>query len=369
MRKHLAISLALTLISAVSAFSQMSSQGEVVDIVDGRTAVVSIPTGKVKVELQYIDVPASGQPMHDMVREHLRRMLVGKVVNFRPRTFASGRSIGRLMLDNVDVSQQMLRDGAAWHVPQKVSGQEQQEFDEYAAMESAAKSDKLGVWSIPGLRPAWEFKAAAAAAKANPKTSTPLPSHAYTVDAGKRGPTGYWGDKNPSLGTVGALTHGYNAATRTGYVSTSLMGIKDLQNNPADRDYKAAMEIAYWYKENEGSGRTGYFLVTVISEGPQARFGADNDLVILAGEKKFSIGKAKRTVTTDENVVREKLLYQVQRSSIESLVNSTVNLKINNYVIYPSGFAYSILYNMLQVSGPRQQTAKTQTPPKKAPRQ
>ena len=368
MRKHLAISLALTVIFVASAFSQMSSQGEVVDIVDGRTVVVLIPTGKVKVELQYIDVPASGQPMHDMVREHLRRMLVGKLVNFRPRTFSAGRSIGRLMLDSVDVSQQLLRDGAAWHVPQQASGQEQQEFDEYAAMEAAAKSDKLGVWSIPGIRPAWEFKQAAAAANASPKTSTPLPKHAYAIDAGKRG-TGYWSDKNPTLGNVGALTHGYNAATKTGYVSTSLMGITDVKNGPEERDYKAAMEIAYWYKENEGSGRTGYFLVTVISEGPQARFGADNDLVILAGEKKIPIGKAKRTVLNDDNLVREKLLYQVQRSSVESLVNSTVNLKINNYVIYPSGFAYSILYNMLQVSAPRAQTAKNQPPPKKAPRQ
>ena len=361
MRKHLSLSIALILVSAAAAFGQMTSPGEVVEVIDGRTVIVKIPTGNVKVELQYIDVPEVGQPMRDTMRDHLSALILGKTVLFRPTTFSAGRSTGSLMLNDVDVSQQMLRDGAAWHVPQNISGQTKEGFDKYSEMEAAAKQEKRGVWSVAGMQPAWEFRAARLAESRQQKTSNSSSTISTLKTASKPKTKGYWSDENPKLGDVGALAHGFNAATRTGYVTTTMLGINDIEKT-LPRDYKTAMEIAYWYKEDEKAGRTGTFVVTVVSSAPIARFLTNNDLY-LQTEKPVLIGKAKRISRTDGVTVEEKLTYELQRSAIESFTNATVNLRINNYAIRPSSFAYTTLYRMLQISTPVQ-TAKNTKPAK-----
>lgn len=360
MRKHLSLSLILILVSVAAAFGQMASPGEVVEVIDGRTVVVKIPTGNVRVELQYIDVPEVGQPMQATVRDHLSALVLGKTVLFRPLMFSAGRSVGKLVLKDVDVSQQMLRDGAAWHVPQDVSGQTKEEFDAYSAMEASAKQEKRGVWSIAGIKPAWEYRAARLAESRQPKATTPSTSYVAKA-ASQPKKKGYWSDENPKLGDVGALAHGYNAATRTGYITTTMLGISDIEKTQP-RDHKTAMEIAYWYKEDETKGRTGTFIVTVVSSAPVARFLKNNDLY-LHTEKPTLIGKAKRVARTDGMIVEEKLTYELNRSTIESFVNATVNLRINDYAIKPSSFAYTTLHRMLQISTPVQ-TAKNATPKK-----
>ena len=148
MRTHsLRLLLSLVLLF-VPCFGQLSNGGEVVDVVDGRTMIVATGGGRVKVELQFIEVPEAGEQFYDAVKGHLRRMLVGKAVEFKPREILSGRVIGRVFLNNVDVSQQMLRDGAAHHVPRERSRQDKNQFDAYASTEALAKTEKRGVWSI-----------------------------------------------------------------------------------------------------------------------------------------------------------------------------------------------------------------------------
>lgn len=361
MRKHLSLSLALILVSTIAALGQLSSPGEVVEVIDGRTVVVKIPTGKVKVELQYIDVPEVGQPMQATMRDHLGALILGKTVLFRPTMFSSGRSIGKLMLNDVDVSQQMLRDGAAWHVPQSISGQTKEDFDNYSAMEAAAKQEKRGVWSIAGMQPAWEFRAARLAESRQQKTTSPSSNSVMPKTASKPKQKGYWGDENPKLGDVGAIGHGFNAATKTGYVTTTMLPITYVEKtHPAD--HKTAMEFSYWYKEDEKKGRTGVFIVTLVSSAPTARFLVNNDLFLHTG-KNILIGKAKRVARTNDGMVEEKLTYQIERSSIEAFVNAIVDLRINNYTIRPTSFAYSTLHRMLQISTPVQ-TAKNVNPTK-----
>ena len=136
------------LMFVASAAAQLTIPGEVVDVIDGKTVLVAIPGSKVKVELQYIDVPEQGQQLSDTVTAHLRSLVIGKSVEYRPQVLLKDRAIGRLTIKNIDISQQMLRDGAAWHKPIDSSGQERAEFDIYASTEAAAKQERIGVWSI-----------------------------------------------------------------------------------------------------------------------------------------------------------------------------------------------------------------------------
>ena len=151
--------LMLLALCATTATTQIRTTGNVVEFVDAKTVVVQVPAGRLTVELQYIDVPEPQQTLHALVTEHVRKLLLGKSVELQTKGFNEGKATSKLMLGGVDVSQQLLRDGAAWHVPAEMSGQSAAEFSTYAEAESLAKEEKRGVWSIPNLKPGWQIRA------------------------------------------------------------------------------------------------------------------------------------------------------------------------------------------------------------------
>jgi endonuclease YncB( thermonuclease family) len=157
--KYSLIVLTLFAIFTTTAPAQIKLTGNVVEFIDAKTVVVEMPSGRIKVELQGIDVPEPQQVLHALVSEHVRKMLVGKSVEVQTNGFSQGKTTGKLTLNGVDVSQQLLRDGAAWHLPAAMSGQSQNEFAVYAEAESLAKKEKRGVWSIAGLKPGWQIRA------------------------------------------------------------------------------------------------------------------------------------------------------------------------------------------------------------------
>ncbi len=167
MKRSLNALLLLTLFAFCfsSAAAQIKMTGDVVEFVDAKTVIVQVPAGRLTVELQYIDVPEPQQALHTLVSNHVRQMLLGKAVEIQTKGFNDGKATSKLFLGGVDVSQQLLRDGAAWHMPSNMSGQSSVEFSAYAEAESLAKKEKRGVWSIPNLRPGWQLRAEDAQAK------------------------------------------------------------------------------------------------------------------------------------------------------------------------------------------------------------
>lgn len=347
-KRNILPTLILTLFFAGSAAAQMTVTGEVVDIIDGKTVVISIPAGKVKAELQYIDVPETGQELHDTVVEHVRAMLMGKLVEYRARTIFKDRTVGRMLLDGVDVSRQLLRDGAAWHIPTSISGQEKTEFAAYSSTETEARNEKRGVWSIDGLKPSWEVRAEKAAAPSPPKTVPASGPSSAKPEANTK--TGYWGHKNPALGNVGALANGYNAESRSGYVGTSYLGVPESDIEKAI-GARTSLDITYFYKEDEKSIRNGVFVITIASVSRDWRFAAKNDLVVLINDKSTVIGKPKRTTSKTIDGVQESLTYTVKRETIATIANgSDVILKIGDFSCQPLPGLQYILYNLLQVT-------------------
>ena len=331
---------------AASASAQLTIPGQVVDVLDGKTVVVAIPGSRVKVELQYIDVPERGHQFSETVAAHLRELVIGKSVEYRPKALIKDRAIGRLTVKNVDISQQMLRDGAAWHMPILASGQERSEYEIYASTEAAAKKENVGVWSNPAFKPSWERRAAikpdgrrkeqySYAAKAfagpSPGRSSKTPTSA-----------------NPSLGNVGALANGYDPESGTGYLGTSFLGVTELDNSTP---YRTAIDISYYYKQDKQNRRKGTFVFSVLSISKKWRFLERNNVVISGSGKDINLGKAKRTAVTDGEDFNEKLVYAVDRSTLERIVNNDeVQVKIGGYLIQPAPGLKYLLYNLLQVS-------------------
>ena len=153
--RHFPFVVILALLLTASAFPQTRMGGKAVQLIDGKTVVVELPTGRVNVELQYIDVPEPGEQMYKSVYDHLQYLILGKNVSFRLGGFVGSRMTGELQVDGVDISRQMLRDGAAWHLPGARSGQDATGFALYAESESAARNEKRGIWSVPDLKAPW----------------------------------------------------------------------------------------------------------------------------------------------------------------------------------------------------------------------
>ncbi|MGH9820743.1 MAG: thermonuclease family protein [Pyrinomonadaceae bacterium] len=109
--------------------------------------------------LQLIEVPEPGQQLNKEIADHLGRLLLGKTVEFKVSSMTDNKTVGMVFLNQIDVSQQMLRDGAAWLLPPEVTGYDMPGRELYAASEAQAKTEKLGVWSIKDLKPAWEYRA------------------------------------------------------------------------------------------------------------------------------------------------------------------------------------------------------------------
>ncbi|HRI04813.1 MAG TPA: thermonuclease family protein [Pyrinomonadaceae bacterium] len=335
------------LVSGNIVSAQRTFPGEVIGIVDGRTVTIKISSGQVNVQLQYIDVPDNVPQMQTMVKEHLRALAVGKMIEYRPRNLMSDRTIGQLWSNGVDLSQQMLRDGAAWLVPSQLSGQERTEFDLYAATEAAAKNEKLGIWSAVDLKPSWERIVTVEAKKINAPVSMTESPPSKKIEKVR---TGKWGDVNPKLGNVGAVHNGYNAESRTGFLSTGISMV-NLSNAGLDERFQNAKlfaDFTYWYKESE-TGRDGTFVFTLISENDTPMFARDQEMVIIGEKGKIAVGRGKRYESRSGGKVFEKLTFNVSRANVERMTNDVTVMKIADHLLEPQTIRY-ILFNMLQVA-------------------
>jgi hypothetical protein len=226
------------------------------------------------------------------------------------------------------------------------SGQSKAEFAAYAESESLAKLEKRGVWSVNGLEPAWEFREKK---KALTRQSNDGPvAVAYNRPVAKR--KGYWSDENPRLKNPAGMTHGFNAETQTGFLGTSMMGVKDVEKQAAGQ--RMAVDMTYYYTENPKKGRTGYFVLTVYSAAEETRFLKSNSLTVEVDGKKIVVGKPrKRDAETNEFKHMERLSYNLDVATISKIaIGGTVLVSVGDYHLNPTAGLQMILYNMLQAA-------------------
>src|SRR5467141_2722170 len=109
----LLLALPLSFSTRGSAFTL---QGKVVEDLDGERITVLSLNRPVKIKLTCISAPATNQPYADIARQHLSDLILGKYVVVRYTGLGSdGYIMGRILLEEVDVGAQMLRDGVGWY--------------------------------------------------------------------------------------------------------------------------------------------------------------------------------------------------------------------------------------------------------------
>lgn len=157
--KPIAFIIVVLVLTAVTSYPQRKFNGVVTKVLDGKTCVIAVPGGEITAVLQYVEIPEPEQQLRDTVKDHLTRLVLDKPVEFLPRTVLRDRTVGQLLSNGVDVSQQMLRDGAAWLQPIEDSGQDALENAEYKDNQAQARSEKRGIWGVENLLSPWEYRA------------------------------------------------------------------------------------------------------------------------------------------------------------------------------------------------------------------
>lgn len=364
--------IVLLLFASNAAFAQSKIGGRVIEIVDGKTIIVETFSGsRITAELQYIEVPEFGQPLYETAKNHLQNLVFDKKVEFRARGLTQSKTVGQLFSKGVDISQQMIRDGAAWYaVPQK-SGQDAAESEIYRSNEAQAKAEKRGIWSIENLKPSWEIRAEAEenrrraeklaaekmaqeaaaqmTAEATPKAAKPkVRSQMSSESLMWSSAPDAEGEKLPeNISNVGGLMVGYNAQYKTGIVFTPMMKL-EVPDKSSFQSF--GVGVAYLYHDNERLGRKSIYLVGIESASGAYKFLKFNSLTVTADNQKFLIGKAISSKQNDLTA-KELLIYKIERSVINKIARAkSVKITVGSYSTNLNFDAQTMLKNLLSAS-------------------
>jgi endonuclease YncB( thermonuclease family) len=128
--------------------------GRVVSVADGDTITVLDETKtQVKVRLDAIDAPETGQPFGQASKKALSDMVFGRdVVVYRKKLDRWGRTVGHVLVDGVDTNLVMLEAGMAWHYKAYDKNKR------LAEAENEARTARRGLWQDRDPVPPWEWR-------------------------------------------------------------------------------------------------------------------------------------------------------------------------------------------------------------------
>lgn len=145
----------------VAALATAPFSARAVGVSDGDTVVVLADDGvRHRIRIGGIDAPEKGQPFADVSRRHLAGLLREQVLRVEPiKRDPYGRTVANLSVGDEDVGLVMLRAGLAWHFVRYARDQTRAQRQAYASAETAARSDRAGLWKEPVPEPPWEYRA------------------------------------------------------------------------------------------------------------------------------------------------------------------------------------------------------------------
>jgi endonuclease YncB( thermonuclease family) len=154
-----AISLAAALLASLGTAHADVLEGKVVGVTDGDTVTVLVDRREVKVRVAGIDAPEKKQAFGQRSKEHLSDCAFGKAVLIEwSKTDRYGRTIGKVLADDVDCGLRQVQDGLAWHYKAYAKEQTVTDRAAYTQAESQAMALKAGLWSDPHPIPPWDFR-------------------------------------------------------------------------------------------------------------------------------------------------------------------------------------------------------------------
>jgi micrococcal nuclease len=104
-------------------------------------------------------MPEKGQAFGQRAKQAMSELVFGRDVGLRPHSIDRyGRLVARVLVDNQDAGLELLKQGFCW-VYEKYVAQASAEIQAaYRSAQSAAQSEKTGLWQDPNPVPPWEWR-------------------------------------------------------------------------------------------------------------------------------------------------------------------------------------------------------------------
>jgi len=152
-----AIVLSLTLTSYVQA---EVLTGRVMKVADGDTVTVLDGSNmQHKIRLTGVDAPEKQQAFGQKSKQSLSNWVFNKQVTVEfDKKDRYGRTLGKIVVNEVDVNLEQIKAGMAWHYKYYQREQTAEDPERYSRAEEDARSRKIGLWKdIDPLAP-WEYR-------------------------------------------------------------------------------------------------------------------------------------------------------------------------------------------------------------------
>ncbi|MBA3900544.1 MAG: thermonuclease family protein [Bacteroidetes bacterium] len=129
-------------------------EGKVIKIADGDTFTLIFENGfDVRVRLNGIDSPEKKQAFSKRAKQTLSDLIYDKTVTvYYKSKDRYGRVLGDVSINDLNVNQEMVRRGMAWHFKRY------SDDEELAKLEVEARKNKVGLWADPNAVAPWEFR-------------------------------------------------------------------------------------------------------------------------------------------------------------------------------------------------------------------
>lgn len=127
--------------------------GYCTQVKDGDSFVLAQNTKRWDIRLASVDAPEAGQPFYFYAKKILHSLLFLKTVTvFVINRDGYGRLVCNVNVGNIDVSEYLIKLGAAYHYKKYCNNKK------YAEIEAIAMRMNVGIWSVPKLVFPWEFR-------------------------------------------------------------------------------------------------------------------------------------------------------------------------------------------------------------------
>jgi len=129
--------------------------GKVIGISDGDTFSLLLEKDnfEIRVRLNHIDCPEKKQPYSQKAKKKLSDLIFGKQCKvYYSKKDGYGRVLGTVFINNVNINEEMVKSGFAWHF-KKYS-----DSKIFSDLEINARKLKLGLWQDPNPISPWEWR-------------------------------------------------------------------------------------------------------------------------------------------------------------------------------------------------------------------
>jgi micrococcal nuclease len=144
---------ALLLLFFIPVLVQAQLVGKVISVADGDTFTMLVDNKQIKIRLHGIDCPEKAQDFGQVAKKFLSDLVYGKTVTVTEMDIDRyGRTIGMVMIGSVNVNEELLKAGLAWHYKKYDNNAS------WAEMQVNARNERRGLWVKSDAVAPWEWR-------------------------------------------------------------------------------------------------------------------------------------------------------------------------------------------------------------------